>query len=161
MATTTATILIGQAHQNDSGIIPSHLIWFTENDRPSLILQSINQNTETKIIVPTIENTVDDIYLMVAVFILEKVKPSKEIHNLQRLSLYDILEETERHALYAETLKVFEETSIKLVFNILDDSHLLSQLEIIKKFPNDFEVTLPAIKKEYNAWSNKIITKGI
>ena len=26
---------------------------------------------------------------------------------------------------------------------------------------NDFEVTLPALKKEYNAWSNTIITKGL
>ena len=41
MATTTATILIGRAHQNDSGINPTHFIQFTENDRPALILQAI------------------------------------------------------------------------------------------------------------------------
>ena len=161
MATTTATILIGHAHQNHSGINPTHLILFTENDRPALILHSIDGKSETKVIIPTVENTVNDIYLMVAVFILKKVKPSKEIHNLKRLSLYDILEDTERLTLYSETLKVFQETRIKLVFNILDDSHLLSQLEVIKNYPNDFEITLSAIKKEFNSWSNKIITKGI
>jgi hypothetical protein len=41
---TTATILIGHAHQNHSGINPTHLIRFTENDRPALILQSLENN---------------------------------------------------------------------------------------------------------------------
>ena len=161
MATTTATILIGHAHQNNSGINPTHLIRFTENDRPALILQSIEDNSEVKVIIPTLNNTVNDIYLMVAVYILEKVKPSKEIHNLQRASLYEILDDAERDTLYIETMKVFQETRIKLVFNIFDESHLLSQLELIKSYPNDFEITLPAVKKEFNAWSNRIITKGI
>ena len=51
--------------------------------------------------------------------------------------------------------------AFKIVFNILDDSHLLGQVDIIKAYPNDFEVTLPAIKKEYDAWSNSIMIKGI
>jgi len=161
MATTTATILIGQAHQNHSGINPTHIIRFTENDRPALILQSLDGNPERKVIVPTVENTVNDIYLMIAVFILKKVNPSKEIHNLERKSLYDILEEKERLSLYSETRKTFEETKIKIVFNILDDSHLLNHIDIIKTFPNDFEVTLPTLKKEFDVWANKLVTKGI
>ena len=44
MATTTAIILIGHAHQNHSGINPTHLIRFTENDRPALILQQLEGN---------------------------------------------------------------------------------------------------------------------
>ena len=31
---------------------------------------------------------------------------------------------------------------------------------IIKKYPNDIEITLPAFKKEFNAWRNKVIKKG-
>jgi hypothetical protein len=161
MATTTAIILIGHAHQNHSGINPTHLIQFTENDRPALILQQLEGNADLKVIIPTVENTVDDIYLMVAVFILKCITPSKEIHNLKRNSLYEILDEKERFSLYAETKKLFEKKNIKLVFNILDGSHLLSQLDIIKNYPNDFEVTLPALKKEFDVWANKITTKGI
>jgi hypothetical protein len=162
MATTTAIILIGQAHQNHSGINPTHLIRFTENDSPALILQQLEGSKEPKkVIVPTFENTIDDIYLMVAVFILKRITPSKEIHNLKRKSLYEILDEKERFSLYAETKKIFENINIKLVFNIFDESHLLSQLDIIKNYPNDFEVTLPALKKEFSVWANKIITKGI
>lgn len=161
MATTTAIILVGQAHQNHSGINPTHLIRFTENDRPALILQRLEGYEKPKVIVPTVENTIDDIYLMVAVFILKCITPSKEIHNLKRKSLYEILDEKERFSLYAETKKIFENINIKLVFNIFDESHLLRQLDIIKNYPNDFEVTLPAMKKEFSVWANKIITKGI
>lgn len=161
MATTTAIILVGHAHQNNSGINPTHIIRFTENDRPALILQNLEVNNDHKVIIPTIENTVNDIYLMIAVFILKKVNPSKEIHNLNRESLYDILDEKERLILYSDAKKIIEETNIKVVFNILDDSHLLNQIDVIKSYPNDFEVTLPAMKKEYNAWANTIVTKGI
>ena len=161
MATTTATVFIGHAHQNNSGINPTHLIRFTENDRPALILQDLDGKEEIKVIIPTLENTVDDIYLMIAVYILKKILPSKEINNLQRNSLYELLDLEERISLYKESKKVFEEIKIKIVFNILDDSHLLSQIDVIKTYPNDFEVTLPAIKKEYSAWGNKIYTKGI
>lgn len=114
MATTTATIFIGQAHQNHSGINPTHFIRFTENDRPALILQTLDGNSENKVIIPTIENTVDDIYLMIAVFILKKVNPSKEIHNLQRKSFYDIFDKQERLALYVESKKIFESTKKNL-----------------------------------------------
>jgi hypothetical protein len=98
---------------------------------------------------------------MIAVFILKKVKPTKEIHNLERKSIYDILDEKERLSLYSETKKAFEETKVKLVFNILDNSQLLKQIDVIKTYPNDFEVTLPALKKVFDAWANKIVTKGI
>jgi hypothetical protein len=161
MATTTATIFIGHAHQNNSGINPSHFIQFTENDRPALILHSIDKSLEHKVIIPTVENTINDIYLMIAIYILKMVTPSKELHNAQRKSLYELLDENERLQLYSQTKKIFEATKIKIVFNILDDSHLLGQVDIIKAYPNDFEVTLPAVKKEYDAWSNSIMTKGI
>lgn len=161
MATTTATIFVGSTHQNHSGINPTYLIRFTENDRPALILQDLEGKEELKVIIPTIENTIDDIYLMIAVYILKKITPSKEIHSKERKSLYEILDSEERISLYSETKKIFEETKIKLVFNILDGSHLLNQINVIKNYPNDFEVTLPALKKEYDAWTNKIITKGM
>jgi hypothetical protein len=162
MATTTAIILIGNAHQNDSGINPTHFIRFTENSRSALILQPLQgNNAEPKIIIPTIEDTINDIYLTIAVFILGSIQPSKQLFDSEKRSLNEIFEDSERHELYNETLKVFHEKRIKIVFNILDGSSLLHHVETIKKFPNDFEITLPAVKKEFNVWSNKIISKGI
>ena len=161
MATTTAIILIGQAHQNQGGINPTHIISFTENDRPALILRSFDGQDEPKVIIPTVENTVNDIYLMVAVFILKRISLAINISSTKRESMYELLGEKERLSLYLDAKKIFEETRIKLVFNILDDSHLLGQVDVIKSYPNDFEITLPGIKKEYDIWSNHIITKGI
>lgn len=156
MATTTATIFIGHAHPNNSGINPTHLIRFTENDRPALILISLEGNEETKVIIPTVENTVDDIYLMIAVYILKKVNPLNELHTTERKSIYEILTDQERLALYEETKKIIQETELKVVFNILDDSHLLNQIDVIKQYPNDYEVTVPFIKNEYSVWAGKV-----
>jgi hypothetical protein len=161
MATTTATIFIGTSHPNDGGINPKYLIRFTENDRPALILSELEGKMEDKVIIPTIENTIDDIYLMIGVFILKKIKPSKKINNKKRDSLYDILDKTERKKLYKQTLKLINEFNIKVVINILEGSHLLQIIEQINKYPNDFEVTITSIKKEYDRWSNSIKTTGL
>lgn len=156
MATTTAIILIGQAHQNHSGINPTHLIRLTENDRPALILKSIEGIEEPIIIIPTVENMVDDIYLMISVFILKRLNTGKELQTNERKSIYDIFDEQERLNLYEKTKALIQETKIKVVFNILDDCILLNQLDKIKQYPNDYEVTVPSIKKEFNAWSGKV-----
>jgi hypothetical protein len=161
MATTTASILIGRAHQNNSGINPTHIILFTENDRSAIILKSLEGKSKDKVVIPTIENTVDDIYLTIAVYVFNWLKPSIQLANVNRDSLSEILKQDERINLYHESLMFFKKNRIKVVFNILHDSHLLTQLDAIKKYPNDFEVTLPVMKKEYNAWSQKVLKNGI
>jgi hypothetical protein len=159
MATTTATILIGHAHQNDGGIIPSHLIRFTENDRPAFILHSLESTEENKVIIPTIENTIDDLYLMIVAFILNKLEPAITLHLKERKSIYDIFNEKERTDLYKKTKLIIEESNLKVVFNFLENSHLLNQLDIIKQYPNDYEVTVPYMKNEYSGWSAKVTFK--
>ena len=42
MGTVTAQILIGSPHPNDGGIIPSHYLFLSENDRPSWTLVRAN-----------------------------------------------------------------------------------------------------------------------
>lgn len=161
MSTTTATIFIGHSHQNSGGINPTHLIQFTENSRPALILTNLEEHDQKIVLIPTLENTIDDIYLMIGVFILKKISPSQRIDNIEGKCLYEILDEAERLELYTETLSLFNSISIKVVFNILENSHLLRHIDQIKRYPNDFEVTTPFLKKEYNTWSDKIETKGI
>jgi hypothetical protein len=112
MATTTAIILIGHVHQNHCRINPKHLMRFTENERPTLLLQQLEGNKELKVIIPTVENIIDDIYWMVAVFILNCITPPKEIHNLKRNSLDEILDDKERFSLYNETKKILEKKTL-------------------------------------------------
>ena len=159
MATTTATILVGHAHQNGSGINPTHFIQFTENDRPARILRDIKGKDSIKVIFPTLENTIDDIYLMISVFILKKINPLKELHTENRKSFYEIFNKQERIELYEKSKIILQDTKIKVVFNVLDGSHLLNQLDLIKQYPNDYEVTVPFIKNEYSSWTGKVIFK--
>lgn len=160
MATTTAIILIGRTHPNSGGINPTHMIQFTENDRPALILQEIGGSLETEVVIPTVEDTVHDIYLTIAALVLKAINPMKAVCNENRDSLYDIFEMHERRTLYSEARKAIEEYNIKVVFNILHGSHLLSQTDVIKTYPNDIEVTLPVLLKEYNTWSGEIELNG-
>lgn len=89
-------------------------------------------------------------------FILNKIKPAKDIDNWERLSMYDLFDENERSSLYEESKIIIMDTSIKLVFNILKGSHLLNYVDIIKEYPNDLEITLSTLKKELSAWSDKL-----
>ena len=106
-------------------------------------MYALNGELDRTEIIPNVDNTVNDIYLVIAVFVLKYLTPSDEIHNLDKNSLYEIKEEHERLSLYSETIRYLKKQKIKVLFNILDDSHLLNQIDIIETYPNDFEVTLP------------------
>jgi hypothetical protein len=156
MSTTTALILVGRSHPNHSGIIPSHHIRLTENSRPALILQSLDEtDSEPIILIPSVENTIDDIYLMISTYILKLVHPSVELHTKELISIYDLVDSVERHDLYTSSKKCLQAIDMKVVFNILEHSMLLDQIQRIPKYPIDFEVTTPLMKKEYDRWTNK------
>lgn len=160
MATTTAIILVGHAHPNDGGINPTHLIQLTENNRPALILRSADGNDEPRLLIPTLENMVDDIYLMIATYVLQVVKSDRPIADPTRESMYDLYTEEERKALYTETLNALQQTKFKVVFHISDGSHLLHLLEQINRYPADVEVTTPYLTKEYSDWTGEVkVTK--
>lgn len=156
MSTTTATIFIGQAHANDSGINPTHFILFTENSKPAILLYEIEGSKEPLTLIPTVQNTIDDIYLLVASYVMRGLKINQDIH---QKCMYDIFSDEERLKLYSETKAYLTENRIKLVFNLLDGSHLLNQINLIKQYPNDFEITIPTFKKEHQHWGNQVVTK--
>ena len=51
-----------------------------------------------------------------------------------------------------EYIKTYD---LKTVFNILAGSKLLNQMDRIKDYPNDFEVTTPKFRKEYSYQTGK------
>jgi len=51
-----------------------------------------------------------------------------------------------------EHIKTYD---LKTVFNILAGSTLLNQLDRVKDYPNDFEVTTPKFCKKYNYQEGK------
>ena len=154
MATITAFILIGTAHQNHSGIIPTHYISLYENDHPSLSLYKFDSNKEIIRIRPNAEKLVDNIYLLIHTFILKAEVNStdgmngKEIHKL-----YNERKENMTYKQIMENIKTYD---LKVVFNLFVGSSLLNQLDRIKEYPNDFEVTTPKFQKEYSNRTEKV-----
>jgi len=154
MATITAFILIGKAHQNQSGIIPTHYIELYESDHPSLSLYKFDNNKEIIRIRPAREKLVDNIYLLIHTFILKADVNStdgmngKEIHRF-----YNYRKNNTTYEQIMESIKTYD---LKVVFNILVGSTLLNQLDRIKDYPSDFEVTTPKFRREYNNQTGKV-----
>jgi len=154
MSTITAFILIGTAHQKRSGIIPNHYIVLYEDENPSLSFHRFENNKEIIRIRPSVNKLIDNIYLLIHTFLLKAEANStdgmngKEIHRLFNNRKENITCEQ-----IMENLKTYD---LKVVFNILSGSSLLNQLDRIKDYPNDFKVTVPKFRKEYNDQMGKV-----
>ena len=146
MATITAFIFIGKAHQDYSGIIPSHYIALYESEHPSLSLYKIDNPKEIIRIRPPEEKLIDNIYLLIHTFILKAEANLIENMNGKELhKLYNVKKENITYEKLMENIKTYD---IKVVFNILAGSSLLNQLDRINDYPNDFEVTTPKFRNE-------------
>jgi len=156
MGTLTAFIFIGTSHPNHGGINPTHCITLSENSRPCLILKGIDDNEEIIRIIPTIENMVDDIHFLVYSYVLKKNFTNKDFHLKE---MYELFTDDERKIIYDEVKSGLKSIDIKIVFNILDGSTLLNQLEKVKEYPNDYEITTTVMKKEYHQWAGEIEKK--
>ena len=154
MATITAFILVGKADQKQSGIIPTHYIMLYESEHPSLSLHRIEDNKEIIRIRPTIEKLVDNIYLLIFTFVfkaeiyLDKKMNGKEIHK--------IYNEKKQNLTCEKIMESLKTDDLKVVFNIMTGSTLLNQIERIKDYPNDYEVTTTKFKKEYSYKKDKV-----
>ncbi len=154
MSTTSASIFIGHAHPNDGGINPSHWIQFTEGDIPIMFLHDMEVPSEPIVMIPTVDHTIDDIYLMIVIFVLKGISVNQDI---QHKTLYDVFTESERKSLYEDAQSYLLAHRIKVVFNLLDGCHLLNQIDLIKSYPHDVEITKPAFKKEYHHWGQQVV----
>jgi hypothetical protein len=53
---------------------------FTENSRPAIMLYEIEGSKEPVTLIPTVQNTIDDIYLLVASCVMGGLKINQDIH---------------------------------------------------------------------------------
>lgn len=155
MATTTATIFVGRAHQNDSGIVPHALIRLIEGSRPAFICQMLNQDTAIIKIMPSYWGLLDDIYLIIATYMLKLVHPEKPLYNNNLDAIDELYTDVERTTLYNQAKEAIRMQNIKVVFNILEDSILFQALDKIPEYPCDYEITTPLMKREYSHWAHE------
>lgn len=74
MGTLATQILVGKPHPDDDGLIPSHGLFLSENNRPAWVMfqQDILRNTLQPgpvFWIPILENMLEDAFLMIAIHI--------------------------------------------------------------------------------------------
>ncbi|OAT86351.1 hypothetical protein [Desulfotomaculum copahuensis] len=170
MGTYTAQILIGTEHQNHGGIIPSFVLYLSENSKPAWILlpHGINAGGCPKyqkiVWIPTVKNMLEDALLMISINILRDKEivemanrifgeACSDVNNTLYLYNYENLSQ-----LYKKSRDL--ESNYKLVITALDNSTILNQLNILEKYKFYVEVCVPVYIRSYSAWSKKITIKG-
>ncbi len=155
MATMTAQILIGSPHTYHGGINPTHKIYLSENSRPALILtredihEKGTKDTFEKVTwIPTLENMLDDILLMVSFFILKDEYISQElskidVKKLNFLEMYEDIDKETRLKLYKSNKEIIGGyKDLKFIFSIFEGSSLISAINEVKLFKIEHELCI-------------------
>jgi len=172
MSIITAQILVGNIHPNHNGIIPSAVIYLSENSRPALILLKEDLSLSTKkrdkyVWIPTVENMIDDIMLMIGLLIL-KDKKLKKIEknyltekNLSKIELYKDIRCEDLKELYSVNKEIIQNSkSSKVVFSVFKESTLNNKLSDLKDYNINIEICTTKFLRFYSDWSKKIIIEG-
>ena len=170
MATLTSQILIGSPHPNHGGIGPSHYLFLSENSRPAWILVNQNLDKDTSrnelpiIWIPTIENTLEDAFLMIGIYVcndkdLEQLalQYNPEIKN-SGIELYEYLNGEQREKLYERVRKLSDFP--KIIISAFKGSLIIPQLHAITAYSMDVEVCTPTFSRLYSAWNKNHTIEG-
>lgn len=170
MGSFTAQILIGGAHQNHDGIIPSHVLFLSENSRPALILEKLQTENDKKsakgglVWIPTLENMLDDAILMIAMHVLKDPEiielAGSFSNNLAKgdCELYEELSAEQLGKLYKSCRKLKDFP--KLVISVFTGSSLNNRLKSIEKYKMDVEVCTVKFSRLYSQWTGKSAVTG-
>jgi len=145
----TAQVLVGQCHLCNGGLIPEYQIFLSENDHPALILREVHSEREW-LWFPGKESIVDDIFLMISSVILQET----EFKPLGRLSLLEEYTEKERSDYYEMVREKSQNWDKKVLFNLFRNSLLKNQMEHLKDYGCNMEVTITRYLKESDGNGN-------
>jgi len=169
MATLTAQILIGSSHPNHNGIYPTHYLFLSENSRPVWLLVSENIRRKSSftrriIWIPTIENMLDDAFLMIAIHVKmdsDMIKLAESFHkniHKDRLELYENLTIFQRKQLYEKSRQLSDFP--KIIISVFQDSSIKAQLKILAQYRMDVEVCFPKYTRLFSHWSKETKVEG-
>jgi hypothetical protein len=163
MATVTAYILVGTAHQNHGGICPAHQLLLSENSRPAWSLYTMHSAQPQAVWIPTVENMLDDGLLMAGLLVVKDpalvaAAAAFRRNYADRAELFEDISEDDRHRLYELCRAIGPET--KLVVTVLEGSSLASQLAVLRRYSLGVEVCQSIYRREYSAWSRAVEERG-
>jgi hypothetical protein len=175
MATLTAHVLIGGAHPNHDGILPTHALFLSENSRPALVLTPLDvwgdrqsrpdEPPPRRVVwIPHPEHIVDDLILQVAVHVVRESGVIAQAESIvddivsaDHLELGD-LTEADRKTLFTACRAV--ESFPKLVVMILSGSTLARNAPRFGDYSMDIEVCSVAYLRRYSPWTEKTHIAG-
>jgi len=160
----TAQFLIGymdHLSEDRGGILPTHWLFLTENNRPALVLLTNSifngfheQKGKERIVwIPSLENIMEDALLMIALYVLGDEQISslarKYIKFIEdnRVEVYQDISEERRDELYhaCQLIKDWR----KIVLAVQEGSFLLKHLNKLENYRAEFELLLPANFKSF------------
>lgn len=167
MGTYTASILVGKEDIYHGGIIPTHQLFLSENDKPAWVLtemDSENRSSRKIVWVPTLENMLEDALLMVAIYVLKDKEVVEKAERCFKISLYDYynyielyshIEDDDRRELYRLCKRVFHKYELKLTLTVMLGSYILKQIHVLREYPVECEVCITKFARSRNYWGNK------
>ena len=170
MAVMMAQILIGNRHSFEIGINPEYTIYYSENDKPALILskEDIYDRSEViefdqKVWIPTIENTLEDALLMIGIYLEEDQELIKladkyftDYEDKKIVYLYDDIEQSDLEKLYEINRNKSKEYKL-VISEINPNAERFFDYSILKYF--DMDITLARV--DYFKEKNVNMSKGI
>lgn len=169
MGSITAQILIEESHVDSKGINPTHYMFLSEERIPTwtLVSENIKNKDEEfikKIWYPTMENTLDDALLMIAIYVLkdnatvELAQSSFKDLSQNSIGLYNDIDKENREKLYEISRNLF--SGLKIVITVMEGSSLFDHLHLLKGYKMEIEVCTPIYSRLYYSWYKEQIEKG-
>ncbi len=171
MATFTAHILVGSAHPNHGGISPTHHLYLSENSRPAWLLIADNlvdrmsdTPSETITWIPTLENTLEDALLMIALYVVKDSSVRDVARDLlgtkdaNSVTLHEDIDEQQLHQLYERSRAA--DIPAKLVLTVMHGSAVMRQLKVLEKYTMEVEVCVPYYTRSYSRWEGQVVVRG-
>ncbi|RSK27624.1 hypothetical protein EJF36_12470 [Bacillus sp. HMF5848] len=164
MGTTTAQILIGQAHPYEGGIMPDYSMQLIENSVPKWILTPHGVKTPTAIWIPTIEHMLEDALIMIGLFVLKDeellriANQFKQIKDLNKISMYEDIPEKGCELMRERVRQI--DRNYKVALSVYNGSSIARQVDVLSNYQMDVEVCMPIFVREYSVWTNTHEAKG-
>ncbi len=161
MGTFTAQILVGTPDLYHGGIIPTHYLFLSENDKLTWILED-KSGSQKVVWIAAPEDALEDALLMIAIHvckdsnIINLAKSFCKKITSKRVEVKSDLKEAHRKQLYQQcrALSNFP----KIIVSVFEDSTIRGQLSVLKHYQMEVEVCVPIYSRLF--CSGRTIIKG-
>lgn len=151
----TAQVLIGQSNLDNGGVIPEYQLFLSESNKTLLLMKEL-KGTNEWVWYPSKDSILDDIFLMISIIVFREIK----VQHPENLSLMDHYTEKERFDSYELVKGRSQYWDKKIFLNVFDSSFIDDQLDHIKEYNCDVELTKTRYIRESNPDSGETNEKG-